>query len=154
RELMHPFSDYWDEETWQARGGSMDERFRLRAQPPMGSYVMGIGFLMQGEPQPDIGFWNMDHDDAWNEDHGNAPSTEQVITARRTSAVVGALAVTSIALVANRLTNPVGGLVAGAYLAFHPLMVHLSTFAGSDAVLALAIAASAVAAYRWADRPT
>ncbi len=154
RELLTPFSDYWDEETWSARGGTMDERFRLRAQPPMGSYVMGIGFLLQGKPLPDIGFWNMDQDDAWNESQGNAPSYDQLMTGRRTSAVVGALTVTCIALVVNRLSNVAGGLIASGFLALHPLMTHLSTFAGSDAVLGFFIAAAAVAAYRWADRPT
>ncbi len=64
RELMHPFSNYWDEETWIANGDTLDERYRLRAQPPMGSYVTGIGFLLQGQDLPNIGFWNMDQDDA------------------------------------------------------------------------------------------
>lgn len=154
REILHPFSSYWDEETWLQRGGTLDERYRLRAQPPMGSYVMGIGFLLQGKPLPDIGFWNMDEDETWNTDHGNRPSHEQVITARRTSAAVGILTVLGVYLIATRLTNVAGGLVAGLLLAYNPLMIRLATFAGSDAVLGLTIVLAGVAAYRLADRPT
>ena len=55
RELSNPFGDYWDESTW-ADGETLDHRNRLRAQPPVGSYLMGIGFLLQGQPLPDIGF--------------------------------------------------------------------------------------------------
>jgi hypothetical protein len=153
-ELMHPLGDYWDEETWIARGGTLDERYRLRAQPPMGSYVMGIGFLLQGQPLPDIGFWNMDQDDAWNARQGNQPSHDEVITARRTSAVVGALTVVAVFLIANRLTNPLGGIAAAVMLTFNPLMTYLATFAGSDAVLGLTIALAGVTAYRLADRPS
>lgn len=154
QELTDPLGSYWDEETWVARGGTLDERYRLRAQPPVGSYVMGIGFLLQGQDVPEIGFWNMDQDDAWNLEHGNQPSPSDVRTARRTSAIVGALTVASVYFIASRLTNPVGGVVASTFLAFHPLMIHLATFAGSDAVLGLSIALAAIAAYRLADRPS
>ena len=106
RELAHPLSSYWDESTWIDKGGTLDERYRLRAQPPMGSYVMGIGFILQGQPLPDIGFWNMDQDDAWNAEHGNQPSPEQVITARQTSAIVGAITVASVFLIANLDREP------------------------------------------------
>lgn len=154
RELTHPFGDYWNEATWVERGGTLDERYRLRAQPPMGSYVMGLGFLLQGEPLPDIGFWNMDQDDAWNAAHGNQPTHDQVLTARRTSAIAGAVTVVAVFLIANRLTNALGGIVAGTMLAFNPLMIHLATFAGSDAVLALTIALAGLTACHLADRPT
>ncbi|HWV22867.1 MAG TPA: glycosyltransferase family 39 protein, partial [Thermomicrobiales bacterium] len=154
RELLHPFSDYWNEQTWIEQGGTLDERYRLRAQPPMGSYVMGLGFLLQGKLLPNIGFWNMDQDDAWNAEHGNEPSPDQITTGRRTSAAVSVLTVLAIYLVVTRLTNVVGGVVAGLMLAFNPLMIYLATFAGSDAVLGLTIALAAVAAYRLADRPT
>lgn len=154
REILHPFSGYWNEETWIERGGTLDERYRLRAQPPMGSYVMGLGFLLQGQPLPDIGFWNMDQDDAWNAEHGNQPSRAQLITARRTSAVAGALTVLLVYVVTARLTSIAGGVVAGLMLAFNPLMIYLATFAGSDAVLGFTIALIAVAACRLADRPT
>ncbi len=77
-----------------------------------------------------------------------------VTTARRTSAIVGALTVVSVYFIVSRLTNPVGGAMAGIFLTFHPLMSHLATFAGSDAVLGLLIGIAAIAAYCLADRPS
>lgn len=154
RELAHPMSDYWDENTWIERGGTLDERYRLRAQPPMGSYLMGFGFLLQGQELPAIGFWNMDYDDAWNVERGNQPSSVEMTTARRTSAIVGAITVVATYFIANRLTNRPGGVVAGVFLAFHPLMIYIATFAGSDAVLTLIVALAAIAAWRYADRPS
>jgi hypothetical protein len=152
--LFDPLSNVWEEDTWLARGGTMDEQFRLRAQPPLGSYVMGLGFLLQGQDAPDIGFWNMDHDDAWNSAAGNMPTEQQLHTGRRTNAFVGAFTVVAVFFIARRLTNTVGGVVAAVFLAAHPLMIYVATFAGSDAVLGLTIAIAAVAAYRFADRPT
>jgi hypothetical protein len=64
RDLFTPLGEMWDEEAWIAQGGTMDEQYRLRAQPPLGSYIMGLGFLVQTGGLPDIGFWNMDHDNA------------------------------------------------------------------------------------------
>lgn len=154
RDLFSPLGDVWDEETWLTRGGSMDEQFRLRAQPPLGSYIMGIGFLVQDGELPDIGFWNMDHDDAWNADAGNMPTRDQLLTGRRTNAVVSALTAVALYLTARRVTNDLGGVVAGIFFALHPLAIYVATFAGSDAVLGLTIALAAVAAYRYADRPT
>jgi len=154
RELRDPLGPYWDEESWIARGGTLDERYRLRAQPPLGSYVMGLGFLLQGESLPDIGFWNMDRDDAWNVAQGNQPSAKQIQTGRRTSAIVGALTVLVVYLIGRKLTNHLGGAVGALVLAFHPLMIYVATFAGSDAVLGFTIALAALAAIRLGDRPT
>lgn len=154
RDLLHPLSDAWDEQTWLARGGTMDEQYRLRAQPPLGSYVMGIGFLLQDGKLPDIGFWNMDHDDAWNAQTGNMPSREQLLTGRRTNAFVTSLTAMTLFFIARRVTNDLGGVVAAVFFALHPLAIYLATFAGSDAVLGLTIALAGVAAYRLADRPT
>ena len=154
RDLFSPLSDVWDEETWLTRGGSMDEQFRLRAQPPLGSYIMGIGFLVQDGELPDIGFWNMDHDDAWNAEAGNMPTRDQLLAGRRTNAVVSAVTAVAVFLTARRITNDLGGVAAGAFFALHPLAIYVATFAGSDAVLGLTIALAAVAAYRYADHPT
>jgi hypothetical protein len=144
----------WDEDAWIARGGTMDEQFRLRAQPPLGSYIMGLGFLVQTGGLPDIGFWNMDHDNAWNADAGNMPTRDELLAGRRTNAFVSALTAVAIFLTARRITNDLGGAIAGTFFALHPLAIYVATFAGSDAVLGLTIALVPVAAYRFADRPT
>lgn len=153
RELANPFSEYWDEATW-AEGETLDHRNRLRAQPPVGSYIMGIGFLLQGQPLPDIGYWNMDHDDTWNADKGNMPSDDMLVTARRTTTTLSALTAVGIFLIGTRLTNLTGAVTAGVVFAVHPLARYLSTFAGSDAALVFFLAMSALAAARLAEKPT
>ncbi|MCO5214812.1 MAG: phospholipid carrier-dependent glycosyltransferase [Thermomicrobiales bacterium] len=154
QEAMHPFSAYWQDSTWQTSGRSLDEIYRLRAQPPVGSYIIGIGMLLQGEPLPRIGYWNMDHDDAWNQAHGNKPGDAQLVAARRTTAFVGALTALLIYLIGLRLTNPVGAAVGATFFALHPLAIYLATFAGSDITLLLFIALSAWLAARLAEKPS
>lgn len=152
REGLHPFSDYWVDTTW-VDGASMDERFRLRAQPPVGSYVIGLGMLLQGEPLPDIGYWNMDHDTEWNADNGNLPTSGQLLSARRTTATIGVLTAILVYLVGLRLSTPVGAAMGAIFFALHPLARYLSTFVGSDITLAFFIALSAWLAGRLAEQP-
>lgn len=153
RELARPFGEYWDESTW-ADGESLDHRNRLRAQPPVGSYMMGMGFLVRGQPIPDIGYWNMDQDTAWNAAEGNMPSDDMLKTARRTTAGLTALTAVLIFLVSTRLTSTIGATVGALVFALHPLTMYLSTFAGSDAALVFFIALSALLAARLAEKPT
>jgi hypothetical protein len=154
RELTHPFGDYWDEAIWIDRGGTLDERYRLRAQPPLGSYLMGVGLLAQGRDLDVNGYWNMDRDDAWNAARGNVPAQADLIAARRTTAVITMLTVVAVYAIGARLTNRAGGAAGAVFLALHPLTGLLAIFAGSDTLLALTIALAAVAAWRFADRPT
>ncbi len=153
KELAHPLSDYWDESTW-ATGESLDHRNRLRAQPPVGSYVIGLGFLLQGYSLPEIGYWNMDHDTAWNAARDNMPSEEMLKVARRTTATITALTAVILFLIGNRLTSLFGAAAGAIVFAIHPLTEYLATFAGSDATLVFFIALSALLAARLAEKPT
>ena len=135
-------------------GTSLDERFPLRAQPPLGGYVMGIGLLLQGRDLNVNGFWNMDRDDAWNRARGNMPDAADLAAARRTNAVAAALAVVTVYCLGSLLANRVGGATAGLVLLFHPLFVSVSSIAGSDTLLVLLLALAALAAIRLAARPT
>jgi hypothetical protein len=151
--LADPLGPQWTEEGLYA-GSSLDERFPLRAQPPLGAYLMGLGLLVQGRDLTTNGFWNMDRDDAWNRAHGNMPAPEDLMAGRRTNAVVAALTVVAVYVIGVCLTNRVGGLTAAIVLLVHPLLVSASSIAGSDALLILLIALATLAAYRLAERPT
>lgn len=153
RELANPFSNYWDESTW-ADGESLDHRNRLRAQPPVGSYVMGIGFLLQGQSLPNIGYWNMDHDTPWNAEQGNMPTDTMLTTARRTTATLTALTAVAIFLIGTRISTITGAALGAVFFSLHPLARYLSTFAGSDAALVFFIAMSALCAARLAEKPS
>lgn len=154
RELSNPRGPYWDDDTWRRRGASLDERSRLRAQPPLASYLMGVSLVLQGRDLETNGFWNMDRDEAWNLRRGNAPEPADLTAGRRTSAVVTALTVVVAYFLGARLTNRIGGVVTALFLTAHPLIVLYATFAGSDALLTFLVALAALAAFRLADRPT
>ena len=152
RYLPEPNGPYWDEATW-ADGATLDERNRLRAQPPLGSYMMGVGLLVQGQDLDVNGFWNMDQSTEWNEAEGNMPARSDLLAARRTTGAVAALTVVLVYAIGTRLTNRFGGVAGALFLAMHPLMALLASFAGSDTMLALTIALAGVMAWRFGDAP-
>src|ERR687898_2319464 len=137
RELTHPFSRYWDEATWRRRGASLDERNRLRAQPPMASYLLGFGLLVQGRDLATNGYWLMERDEVWNSERGNAPEVADLAAARRTVAIVAALTVVVAYALGTRLTNRIGGLATALFVPLHPPIWLYAAFAGSGMPLRL-----------------
>lgn len=154
RELAHPFGVYWDESTWIAQGGPPDAQYRLRAQPPLGSYLMGVGLLLHGRDLNTNGYWIMQLGEEQNVALGNMPPRDDLTAARRTTAIVSALTVAVVYGIGTCLTNRVGGVVAALFLLFHPLVGLYAAFAGSDMLLVFLVASAALAAYRLADRPS
>ena len=142
RELLDPFGPTWD------------DKLLSRGQPPLGSYLMGVGLVLQGRDLDTNGLWSFFHDPEWNERRGRMPEPADLRAARRTNAVVGAFSVLLVFLIARRLSNPVGGVAAALVAAFHPTHVYLSSLAGSDALLGLCVVGAAWAAIRLADRPS
>jgi hypothetical protein len=141
-ELRHPTSAYWQESEL------------MLGQPPLGSYLMGLGLILQGRDLDTNGFYNFHFGQDWNRRHGNMPDELDLAAARRTNSVVGALIAASVYLIARGLMNPVAGLAAAALLIPHPLSIYLSSLAGSDALVTLFVAWAALAAMTLANRPT
>ena len=141
-DLTHPLGETW-------RDG-----YLTRGQPPLGSYLIGLGLLLQGRDLATNGVWDFRFSSAWNAARGNMASPADLDAGRRTNAVVGALTVAVVYLLGTQLSNRVSGVVAALFLADHPLMIHLSSQALSDALVALLIALAALAACRLAARPT
>lgn len=154
REWRHPFSSRWQDEGYPVRYQSLDERYRMRDQPPLAPYVFGLGLLVQGRGLMPNGFWIMNQDDAWNEAQGNMPSPADLEAARRTNVVVAALTVVALYVIGKRLTNRAGGVVGALVYAVHPMVEDTASRAWSDPVLVLCVALAAIAAYRLADRPS
>ena len=140
-ELQTPRSDYWQ------------ERELTLGQPPLGSYLMGLGLVLQGRDLDTNGFYNFHFGQDWNRRHGNMPDELDLAAARRTNSVVGALIATGLYLIARGLANPVAGLVAAALLIPHPLSIYLSSLAGSDALVTLLVVWAALVAMALAERP-
>jgi hypothetical protein len=154
-----------DETRWLNRGRYLHEvlapreltwsdHFLTRGQPPGGSYLMGVGLLVQGRPLEPNGIWVFGVEHLWNIRQGNMPTQADLTAGRRTNAVVGALAVCVVYLLGSQLTNRLGGVAGALMLAFHPLMIQLSSQALADTFLVLVLALTGLAACRLADRPT
>ena len=154
RELANPFGESWDEASYPVTHGSLDERYRLRNQPPGGSYALGIGLLLQGRDLETNGYWIMDYDNEWNAAEGNMPEPADLTAARRTNAFIGAVTVFCVYLLGRQFLNLAAGVVGALFLTIHPLMLTLTTQALADPLLICLVALSAVAAYRLANRPT
>lgn len=123
-------------------------------QPPLGSIAIGIGMALQHQDLRATGVWDYQYDKNWYTTIGGYPSEEAMTAARRTNAVIGALATGAAYVLARLLTNRVGGVAAGIYLAWHPLHIVLSTQALSDETFALMLLLALIAAWRFADKPT
>ena len=141
-ELRNPTGEFWRESELMV------------GQPPLGSYLMGLGLTLQGRDLDTNGFYNFHFGREWNWRHGNFPDEADLAAARRTNGVIGALIATSVYLIASSLLNPVAGIAAVALLVPHPLSLYLSSLAGSDALVTLLVALAALVAMALAERPT
>ncbi len=152
---------YYLEDFLDPFGPTWQDYYLTRGQPPGGSYLMGLGLILQGQPTDSVGVWDFnfgvswtrDVDTTWNQLAGATPSDDVLLAGRRTNAVVGALVGVLTFAVTSMLTNRLGGIVAGLFLAYHPLHITLSTQALSDELLALMLGVAFVAAFQYARRP-
>src|SRR3712207_1162369 len=81
RDLADPFGPTWE------------DGYLTRGQPPLGSYLMGLGLLDQGRDLETNGVWNFRYGTDWNTARGNMASQADLDAGRRTNAIVGALTV-------------------------------------------------------------
>jgi hypothetical protein len=146
------------------RGPTWDDGYLTRGQPPLGSYLMGVGLLLQGRDLTTNGSWLYTCQEgtcrpgfdelAHNRAAGNIPAAADLEAGRRTSAAVGALTAVAVFFLGKRLSNRVGGAVGALLLAAHPFQAYVASLATADALLGLLLALAALAAARLADRPT
>jgi hypothetical protein len=141
-ELRTPTSDYWS------------DRELMWGQPPLGSYLMGLGLLAQGRDTQTNAFYNFHFDEEWNRLHGAIPDERDLEAARRTNAFIGGLIAATIYLVARSILNRAAGIAAAIMYIPHALAMYLGSLAGSDALLGLMVALAALVAMALAARPT
>lgn len=145
-ELRHPLGSFWQ------------DRYLTRAQPPMGSYIIGLGLLLQGKDLHTNGPWDFQYGFetaiTWNVSHGNMPNFDNLIAARQWNMVLGALTCVFLVLIVGLLVNWTGGVIAGLFMAIHPLHLYLSTLAVSDAMFTTMFAFSVLATIWLARKPT
>lgn len=154
QDILDPFGP-----TWQ-------DYYLTRGQPPMGSYLMGVGQLVQGNSlhpnlvwdfffdSTDPVFASEDPAERWNPVSGAMPSRENLLSGRRTNAFTGALVVLVSYVLGRLLTNRIGGIAGAAALAYHPLHVWIASQALSDQLLNLILGLSCIAGFLLVKRPT
>jgi 4-amino-4-deoxy-L-arabinose transferase-like glycosyltransferase len=146
---------YYILEVTDPYGSTWQNYYVTRGQPPLGSYVMGIGqWVQDGSLHPNL-VWDFFYSSSnWNQIAGAMPSDDDLRSGRRTSAFVGGLAVLTAYFVTRRLTNPVGGAVAAFLLAWNGLSIRIGSQALSDQTLLLTLGLSLLAAFQFVRKPT
>lgn len=140
-ELKDPFGSTWS------------DYYITRGQPPLGSYLMGLGLLLQGRDTATNAVWDFGYDEDWNSFNQAMPDAEDLLAGRRTNAVVAALVVVAVYLIGARVAGRFGALIGALFLSLHPLHIHLGSQALSDQLLSLTLALSFLAAFWFGKRP-
>lgn len=157
---FHPDESRWINRTYYVEdftdpfGPTWQDYYLTQGQPPLGSYLMGIGQLIQGMPSHPNLVWDFFFGPEWNEAAGARPSEEVLEAGRRTNAWIGAIAVAVGYAAMRLLTNRVGGFVGALFLAYHPLHIWIGSQALSDQLLNVLLGLSFIAAFLLGRRPS
>lgn len=141
-DLLNPFGPTWD------------DQYLTRGQPPLGSYLMGFGLLIQGRDTNTNGVWDFAYGADWNRSVGAMAADADLDAARRANAVVGAITVVLVYFVGQALMGRVAGVASGIILALHPLHIWISSQALSDQLFVLLVAAGLLVAIRLGRQPS
>jgi hypothetical protein len=139
--LINPAASTWD------------DQYMTRGQPPLGSYAMGLGLLLQGRDLQTNPPWDFSLPWEVNVAIGNKPVPDDLAAGRRTSAVLVALTALALIPVARNFVPLPWAIVAGALYAVHPFTMYIGSLALADALFGLLIALAAWCAAAFARRP-
>lgn len=140
-DLKEPFGPTWS------------DYYITRGQPPLGSYLMGIGILAQGRDTATNAVWDFGYDADWNSFNEAFPESGDLLAGRRTNAFVAALVVVAVYLLGARVAGRFGAFMGGLFLSLHPLHIYLGSQALSDQLLSLTLALAFLAAFWFGKRP-
>jgi hypothetical protein len=145
-ELQHPRGIFWG------------DGYLVRGQPPFGSYITGLGLLIQGRDTDTNAPWDFHFGNEsvinWEAGHNAVPSQDDLLAARRTNAVIGALTAALIVVILAQFTNLLGAFIGGAFIAMNTLQEYLSSTALSDATLGLILVLSTLTAMQLVRKPS
>jgi hypothetical protein len=134
-------------------GPTWDDQYLTRGQPPLGSYLIGIGLLLQGRDTATNGVWDFAYGEEWNQASGAMPQDADLQAGRRTNALIAALTVVVVFFIGLSLAGIVSGATGGIVLLMHPLHIMTGSQALSDQLLILLIALSLLTAIHLGRRP-
>lgn len=128
-DLLDPFGPTWN------------DYYLTRGQPPIGSYVIGVGLLVQGVDLDTNYAWDYRRSSDWNVQNGMYPTQEELRAGRMTNVFLGSVAVVITFFAVRTLSNTFGGGVGAAILTFHPLQSWHNRLALADTTLTLTLTA-------------
>lgn len=131
----HYLEDFFD-----PFGPTWNHQYLTRGQPPVGSFSIGLGLILQGQDLDTNNAYDFRRVRDWNEDYGTLPSDQDLMAARRWNSLLGAAAASVLYLVVRNLTNPVGGIVAAIFYLANPLEIWYNRIALADSTLTLTLA--------------
>lgn len=134
-------------------GPTWNHQYLTRGQPPIGSYSIGIGLLVQGRDTDTNPAYDFRRPREWNEAYGTLPSNDDLMAGRRWNAFLGALSGSVLYLVVRRLTNPAGGIAAAAFYLANPLEIWYNRIALADSTLTLTLALLFLATIHFMRKP-
>ena len=134
-------------------GPTWEDQYLTRGQPPLGSYLMGLGLLLQGRDTDTNGVWDFAYGKDWNIAAGAMPEQADLDAARRANAVVAAITVVVVFMIGNALAGLVAAIAGGLLLALHPLHIWIGSQALSDQLLILIVALALLMALRLGQAP-
>lgn len=121
-------------------GPTWNDQFLSRGQPPVGSYMMGIGLLLQGRDLDTNNAYDFRRNEDFNRGLGTFPERDDLMAGRRWNSFLGAVAAAAVYLIVRQLTNPVGGVVGALFLIANPLQLWHNRLALADTTLTLTLA--------------
>jgi len=135
-------------------GPTWNDQYLTRGQPPVGSYVMGLGLLLQGRDLDTNLAWDFRRTNEFNISNGMYPQHDDLMAGRMTNNILGALAVVVVFLVVTNLTNMTGGIGASLLLIANPLQNWHNRLALADTSLTLTLALILLCSIHLVRRPS
>lgn len=144
-------SYHLDESRWINRAGYLEDladpfgptwnhQYLSRGQPPVGSYSIGLGLLLQGRDLDTNPAYDFRRSGDWNAAYGTYPDNGDLMAGRRWNAFLGGISAALIYIVVRQLANPIGGVVAAIFLLANPLEIWYNRIALADTTLTLTLA--------------
>jgi hypothetical protein len=140
-DLRDPFGETWT------------DQYMTRGQPPLGSYAMGVGLVIQGRDLKTNPPWDFSLPWEVNVAIGNKPEAADLAAGRRASAAIVAATAVVLVAAARAFVSANWAVAAGAVFAVHPFTAYIGSIAMSDALFGLLIALAAWAAAAYARAP-
>ncbi|MCA9835029.1 MAG: glycosyltransferase family 39 protein [Thermomicrobiales bacterium] len=134
-------------------GPTWNHQYLTRGQPPIGSYSIGLGLLLQGRDLETNPAYDFRRTHAWNEEYGTLPDHADLMAGRRWNAFLGGVSAAVLYLVVRTLTNPVGGVAAAIFFLSNPLEIWYNRIALADTTLTLTLALLYLATIHFMRRP-